>query len=73
MRRAEHVEAHVFEMGLGRHQLVHGADAKGDMLHPLRRVPVPVHVGLGRQFEKGQHIAVPGIQEDMHVRIMRAG
>ena len=72
MRRAEHVEAHAFEVGLGRHQLIHGADTEGDMLHPLRRVPVTVHVRLGGQFKKGEHIAVPGIQEDMHVRIMRA-
>jgi uncharacterized protein YqfB (UPF0267 family) len=29
--------------------------------------------GCCRQFEKGQHIAVPGIEENVHVRIIGAG
>ena len=73
MRRAQHVEPHAFEMRLGFHQLFQRADTERDVLHPGRCVLVAAHVRLGRQFEEGQHIAIPGIEENMHVRIMLAG
>ena len=42
------------------------------MLYPFWCVAVTVHIGLFRQFKKGEHIVIPRIQKDMHVRIISA-
>ena len=44
-------------------------DLEGDVLDPFRRVRVAPHLGPGRQFEERQHVAVPGIQEQVHVGV----
>src|SRR3546814_6562534 len=44
-----------------------------EMLDPLGRILVAPHVGLARQLEKGEDIAVPGVEEDVHVRVVLAG
>src|SRR3546814_6678942 len=43
------------------------------MLDPLRRILVAAHVGLVGQFEKGEDVAVPRVEEDVHIGIIFAG
>jgi hypothetical protein len=45
----------------------------GQVLHPGRGVAVTVHRRLRRQFEEGQHVAVAGVEEHVHVRVRRLG
>ena len=73
MRRPQHIDAKAFEMRLGGVQLLKAAQPQRNMLHPDRRVGVPPHLRLFRQLEKGQHIAIPRIEENVHVRIIRTG
>ena len=73
MRRAEDVEAERLKVRLGGVQFVEAAEAQGDVLDPDGRVRVAAHFGLLGQLEEGEHVAVPGIEEDVHVRIIGAG
>jgi hypothetical protein len=61
------------QAGLGGQQVVHAADLEGDVLHPLRCVAVASHGRRVGQLEEGQHVALPGVQEHVHVGIGRLG
>src|SRR6056297_831111 len=58
-----------FQSRLGRFQVVQTLQLEGNVLDPGRRVFVPYHCRLGRQFKECQNIAVPGVQEYVHVRV----
>src|SRR3546814_7722773 len=73
MRRAEHVDAVRDQMLFGGDELVIAADLEGEMLDPLRRILIAAHVGLVRQLEKGEDIAIPRVEEDVHIGIIFAG
>jgi hypothetical protein len=69
------VDALGLEPGLGLFQLLHAVDLEGDVLHPGRRVLVAPHGGRVGQLEEGQHVAVAGVHEQVHVGVgrVRAG
>jgi len=45
---------------------------EGDVLHPGRRVGVAAHGRLRGQLKEGQHIALPCVEENVHVRVRRS-
>jgi hypothetical protein len=44
-------------------------DLERDVLHPLRRVVIAIHLWPRRQFEEREHVAHAAIEEHVHVRV----
>ena len=66
---AQDLDAPGFEMFLEVNQFRPVLDLEGDVLDPGRRVRVAAHFRFRRQLEEGEHVAHPGIEEDMHVGV----
>jgi hypothetical protein len=49
--------------------VLHAVDLEGDVLHPFRGVLVAPHRRRVRELEEGQHVAVAGIHEQVHVGV----
>ncbi len=69
VRHAQNLDAIGLKMFLKLNKFGAVLHLEGNVLDPFRRVLVAPHFGLCRQFEKGQHIALAGIEKHMHVGI----
>ena len=69
VRHAKNINAIGLEMLLVLEQLRPILDPKGDVLHPRRRIGIAAHLGLGRQLEEGEHVALSRVEENVHVGI----
>ena len=70
---ADDIDALGLDLFFCRQQRIVILDFEREVLHPLRRIAIPIHRLPRRQLKKGQYITHASIQEDMHVRIRFLG
>ena len=73
MGRAQHIDTQALDVIFRGEQFVFTTHPEREMLDPGGRVAIAVHFLLLRKFEERQDVAVPRIEEDVHIRVVFAG